>query len=148
MRFNRPDLKQRLFSPRLLIYVALLLIAAWWMNRLDKNGQNTAIPPPPSSAELVDAGAESHLPLMVVISLPDEAVRAVVAEAQQRYAETCRIVLLTTGTDAAGVKEVFQATELPVALLYDKDNKELARLQGAITGQLLAELADKCPKAE
>lgn len=148
MHFNRPDIKQRLFAPRILLYVALLLIAAWWMNRLDRSGKKASAPTPPSSAELLDAGVESSLPLMVVISLPDEAVREAVAAAQQRHAEKCRIVLLTTGTDTAGVQEVFQVTELPVAVLYNKDNKELARMHGAITDQLLAELADKCPKAE
>ena len=150
MNFSRPELKQRLLSPRIIIYMALLLIAAWWINRLDKTRQNTTIPQAPSSEEILSAtsGDESHLPLMVVISLPDDAVREVVAESQQRFAGICRIVLLSTETDASGVKEVFQVTDLPVALLFDNENQELARMQGTITSELLAELAGKCPKPE
>jgi hypothetical protein len=148
MNFSRPELKQRLFSPRILIYVVLLLIAAWWINRLDKSGQNATIPQTPSSAEILSAGEDSHLPLVVVISLPDEAVREVVAESQSRYSDVCRIVLLSTGTDADGVKEVFQVTDLPVALLFNNENQELARMQGAITDELLSELVGKCPKTE
>ena len=148
MNFSRPEFKQRLFSPRILIYVVLLLIAAWWINRLDKSGQNTTIPQAPSSTEILSAGEDSHLPLVVVISLPDEAVREVVAESQSRYSDVCRIVLLSTGTDAAGVKEVFQVTDLPVALLFNNENQELARMQGAITDELLSELVGKCPKTE
>ena len=148
MNFSRPELKQRLFSPRILIYVVLLLIAAWWINRLDKSGQNATIPQAPSSTEILSAGEDSHLPLVVVISLPDEAVREVVAESQSRYSDVCRIVLLSTGTDAAGVKEVFQVTDLPVALLFNNENQELARIQGAITDELLSELVGKCPKTE
>lgn len=148
MNFSRPEFKQRLFSPRILIYVVLLLIAAWWINRLDKSGQNATIPQTPSSAEILSAGEDSHLPLVVVISLPDEAVREVVAESQSRYSDVCRIVLLSTGTDADGVKEVFQVTDLPVALLFNNENQELARMQGAITDELLSELVGKCPKTE
>ena len=84
MNFSRPELKQRLFSPRILIYVVLLLIAAWWINRLDKSGQNATIPQTPSSAEILSAGEDSHLPLVVVISLPDEAVRAVQECAEEK----------------------------------------------------------------
>ena len=123
--------------------MVILLIIAWWINRLDKRGQNATIPQAPSSAEILSAGEESHLPLLVVISLPDEEVRDLVAEAQQRYSGVCRIVLLTTGTDDAGVKEVFQTEELPVAILYNKDNQELGRKSGAITADLLAELVEK-----
>ncbi|MBO4620303.1 MAG: hypothetical protein J5654_09360 [Victivallales bacterium] len=150
MNFSRPELKQRLLSPRIVIYVVLLLVAAWWINRLDKTRQNTTIPQAPSSEEILSAtsGDESHLPLMVVISLPDEGVREVVAESQSRYSDVCRIVLLSTGTDADGVKEVFQVKELPVALLFDNENQELARMQGAITDELLSELVGKCPKYE
>ena len=150
MNFSRPELKQRLLSPRIVIYVVLLLIAAWWINRLDKTRQDATIPLAPSSAEILSAtsGDESHLPLMVVISLPDGEVREVVAESQQRFAGICRIVLLSTETDASGVKEVFQVAELPVALLFNNENQELARMQGTITSELLAELAGRCPKAE
>lgn len=145
MNFSRPELKQRLFAPRIIIYVVLLLIAAWWINRMDKSGQNATAPQVPSSSEILSSGEDSHLPLLVVISLPDEAVREVVAEAQSRYSDVCRIVLLSTGTDADGVKEVFQVPDLPVALLFNKENQELARMQGAITSELLAELVGKRP---
>ena len=94
MNFSRPELKQRLFSPRIVIYVVLLLIAAWWINRLDKTRQDATIPQAPSSAEILSAtsGDESHLPLMVVISLPDDEVREVVAESSnvlRAFAVSC-----------------------------------------------------------
>ena len=153
MHFARTEIKRRAVAPRIFIYVALLLIAAWWINRLEKGRQNVTTPQPPSSAEILSsAGAEdSQLPLVVVLSLPDEALREVVAEARQRFSAVCRIVLLTTGTDDAGVKEVFQVGELPAALLFDQDNRELGRRQGAITCELLAELVEassmtECPQ--
>ena len=36
MNFQRPEIKSRLLSPRIFIYVAILLIVAWWINRFGK----------------------------------------------------------------------------------------------------------------
>ncbi|MBP5300422.1 MAG: hypothetical protein J6Y80_03355 [Victivallales bacterium] len=152
MNFTPASDSLRRFTPRIVIYTVLILIAAWWMTKLDKTRQNQTLPTsqPPGSAELLAAtavGADSELPLMVVIAVADESVREIVAEAQRRHEGRCRIVLLSTGTDTAGVQKVFQVEDLPAVLLYNKDNKEIARQTGPVSAEsldtLLAAPADQ-----
>lgn len=155
MNFRRPDLKSRLLSPRIFIYVAILLIVAWWINRFGRlkeeqasatSMQGTARPS--EETILADGGKRSDLPLLVVISLPDEEVREMVASAQRRHAGVCNIVLVTTGIDASDVKRTFQVEKLPAALLFDRDNQEIARVEGEVTVEAVDSLAAKCAKKE
>ena len=144
MNFSRPNETARRFAPRIVIYLVLILIAAWWMTKWDKTRQirTGSVHQPPASEEIqaTSDGADSELPLMVVVSVADDSLREVVAEAQRRHEGRCRIVLLSTGTDTAGVQKVFQADELPVAILYNKDNKEIIRKAGPITADVLDSL--------
>ena len=152
MNFQRPEIKSRLLSPRIFIYVAILLIAAWWINRFTRLGQNNSSQPPapPVNAEpvIVSGGKRSDLPLMVVISLPDEEVRGMVAEAQRRHEGVCNIVLVTTGIDASDVKRTFQVERLPAAVLFDQDNQELARVEAEVTAEAIDSLVAECDKKE
>ena len=153
MNFRRPDLKSRLLSPRIFIYVAILLIVAWWMNRFARFGQDDSAPQGPSpqvNAEtvMVSGGERSDLPLMVVISLPGEEIRELVAEAQRRHEGLCNIVLVTTGIDASDVKRTFQVERLPAAVLFDQDNQELARVEAEVTAEAIDSLVAKCGQKE
>lgn len=150
MNFQRPEIKSRLLSPRIFIYVAILLIVAWWINRFGKLKEEQASVASSQAATgfseetlMASGDAKSQLPLMVVISLPDEEIRKQVAVAQRRHEGVCNIVLVTTGTDATDVKQTFQVEKLPAALLFDQDNQELDHLEGEITSDMLDALAEK-----
>ena len=145
MNFQRPELKSRLLSPRIFIYVAILLIVAWWISRLGQFRQETTEQTAsPEQSETASAPADSGLPLVVVVALPDEAVKAVVVEAQKRHRGICRITLATAELSAAETAlKIFQVSKLPAALLYDQDNQEIDRYEGEISSDMLDALAEK-----
>ena len=155
MNFQRPEVKSRLLSPRIFIYIAILLIAAWWINRFGRLKEEQAsvvasqgVASSSEEALMASGGKKSQLPLMVVISLPDEEIRELVAAAQRRHEGVCNIVLVTTGTDVADVKQTFQVEKLPAALLFDQDNQELARVEAEITAEAVDSLVANCDKKE
>ncbi len=140
MKFNAPtSIKQRLLSPRVVIYIILAIAAAWLMNRYGQNVQQMpqAIPGPAT----IRPANSNNLPMLVIIPAEGEDLDAVVANAQKRYSDKINVTRLTIAPgNSAIVKQTFAIDTLPAAILCDANNMELNRYEGPLDDARIDEI--------
>ena len=152
MDFRPQDMKTRLLSPRIVIYLVLLIAAVWLMRRFEKYQQEeqpapavTTAPRPfhsPPDAALRAPAARTPM-LVVFFAEKNEATTALAAESRRHLQGRCAVAELQVTPDVAAK---FNLKQLPAAILFDADNRELARHEGDLTAAKLDDLAAKLPQ--
>ncbi len=155
MDFRPQDMKTRLLSPRIVIYLVLLIAAVWLMRRFEKYQQEEQ--PAPAVTTAVTAPRPFHSPpdaalrapaartpmLVVFFAEKNEATTALAAESRRHLQGRCAVAELQVTPDVAAK---FNLKQLPAAILFNADNRELARHEGDLTAAKLDALAAKLPQ--
>ena len=160
MNFRPQDMKARLLSPRVVIYLILLIAAVWLMRRFEKyqrEAQATATPSPAVTAAAKplpfrsppDAALRApapRSPLMIVFTEgKDDSLEALANETKRHLKERCDVIVVRVEQDKA-ITDSFKLKQLPAAVLCDAANRELARQEGELTAVKLDALAAKLPE--
>ena len=164
MPFTDPEkYGKRRFSPRIVIYPLVLLLAVWFMNkqqkiiqaakeqRNEKPLQKMAVIPVTDSGELKPAGignpsAEAK-PFLLLVNQGELDEQTWVAELRESRKEQCNIVLMNVKEDM-GALEFFKLDKTPAAILRI-GSYEIGRLTGDFgLAEINAFLDEKLKKDE
>lgn len=129
MDFNKAEIKQRIFSPRIVIYLILAIAAAWMMQRFGNYApQEKKLVSAPT---VISGKSIEELPLIVVIPTAGEDLAPEIALTEQELNGKAQVSLLNVAAgDTASIKALFKVGTLPAAILYAPDNTELKRVEG------------------
>ena len=123
-------------SPRLFIYVFMVLVCAWFIHRTAslRQAAEPAAPPsgpaaPPGRLAPVAKDAslgnptERRLPLLVILSADESTLPA--DDLRSRLQGLCNVIHVETNDDT---RRHFQAQRIPVAILFNTASEEIGRL--------------------
>jgi len=101
--------------------------------------ESQAIKPTPrlpfKESEMTSPAARKK-PMLILIGGGEDKLTELRQALEAEFSETCSIIQLDTGKDAAAL-EFFRVSKTPAALLFDADNQELARNDEAIDSESL-----------
>ena len=132
----------RILTPRTVIYLIAVLGALFFIRRYD----DAARPQPPASensapalkfepvaAPAVLSQTSEPLPMLLIFDPGDSALPDLVSTLREQFAGRCNITRVDVSKDPGALAH-FHVSQAPAALLYDRDNHEVARYAAPLDG--------------
>lgn len=126
------------FGPRVVIYTIAILAMAWLMWRYDRNVQEERASREAlrsNAPEVIESTLVGNEPMLLLLSEDNEATSGIAADIREGLSGKCRFAHLYVAgeMDISSFKGTFKVDNLPAAILFDANNRELGRVEGEIT---------------
>ncbi len=150
----------RLLTPRTVIYLIAVLGVLFFIRRYEDPAQlQPAGATPENSAQALKfepvvtpavlSQPTERLPMLLVFDPGDTALPELISTLREQFAGRCNITRVDVSKDPGALAH-FKISQAPAALLYDRDNHEVARHSAPLAGAATLQtwLATQLPPAD